>query len=138
MTTATAPMAPTPAPGPTNDDPEKQREELAMLEGHDADIPTEEEPVRVDEGPKAQERAVAREHSLSPANTDNEKIGDEEEGRRSPSDEHAEKVSEGPSDPLDPNVVDWDGPDDPYNPMNWGSGIKWGAVATISAITFIT
>jgi hypothetical protein len=26
--------------------------------------------------------------------------------------------------PLDPNVVDWDGPDDPEHPLNWSKGQK--------------
>ncbi|KAL2052844.1 hypothetical protein ABVK25_006783 [Lepraria finkii] len=38
----------------------------------------------------------------------------------------------------DPNIVDWDGPDDPANPMNWSEKLKWGNVAVISSITFLT
>lgn len=38
----------------------------------------------------------------------------------------------------DPNIVTWDGPNDPANPMNWSEGLKWGIVAVIAAITFIT
>jgi hypothetical protein len=38
----------------------------------------------------------------------------------------------------DPNVVFWDGPDDPLNPMNWPNGRKWGAIAVVSALTFFT
>ncbi|KUJ13395.1 MFS general substrate transporter [Mollisia scopiformis] len=30
--------------------------------------------------------------------------------------------------PTDPNIVDWDGPDDPANPMNWSTGRKVGAI----------
>ncbi len=42
-------------------------------------------------------------------------------------------------DPLaDPNIVFWDGPDDPANPMNWSSRVKWSNIAVVSAITFIT
>ena len=39
---------------------------------------------------------------------------------------------------LDPNIVGWDGPDDPKNPNNWTGGLKWGNVAVISSITFLT
>ncbi|CAH0047150.1 unnamed protein product [Clonostachys solani] len=39
---------------------------------------------------------------------------------------------------TDPNVVDWDGPDDPENPMNWPPRKKNTIVALISMITFIT
>lgn len=37
----------------------------------------------------------------------------------------------------DPNVVDWDGPDDPENPMNWPAKKKWTIIAALGAITFI-
>lgn len=38
----------------------------------------------------------------------------------------------------DQNVVDWDGPDDPENPLNWSRGKKWANIVTISSITLIT
>src|SRR5215469_8908743 len=41
---------------------------------------------------------------------------------------------------LDENVVWWDEPvdQDPDNPMNWGAGRKWGTIAILAFITFIT
>ena len=39
---------------------------------------------------------------------------------------------------VDPNVVDWEGPDDPQNPINWSERLKWANVAIIASITFIT
>lgn len=38
----------------------------------------------------------------------------------------------------DPNVVDWDGPDDPANPMNWPARKKWLIIAALGAVTFIS
>ncbi|CAI7573574.1 unnamed protein product [Penicillium crustosum] len=38
----------------------------------------------------------------------------------------------------DPNIVDWDGPDDPENPLNWTSGRKITATCSIALITFLT
>ncbi|KAM0268907.1 hypothetical protein ACHAQH_009868 [Verticillium albo-atrum] len=38
----------------------------------------------------------------------------------------------------DPNIVDWDGPDDPANPMNWPDKQKWFNIALISLLTFVT
>ncbi|KAF2665260.1 putative MFS multidrug transporter [Microthyrium microscopicum] len=38
----------------------------------------------------------------------------------------------------DPNIVDWDGPDDPQNPLNWPNSRRWGSVAVVSGITFLT
>jgi hypothetical protein len=39
---------------------------------------------------------------------------------------------------VDPNIVDFDGPDDMENPLNWTYWKKWGMVMLISAITFLT
>ena len=39
---------------------------------------------------------------------------------------------------VDPNIVDWDGPDDHGNPINWSEALKWGNVAVIATITFLT
>ncbi|KAJ5558176.1 hypothetical protein N7535_008392 [Penicillium sp. DV-2018c] len=39
---------------------------------------------------------------------------------------------------TDPNIVDWDGPDDPANPLNWSSRRKVGATCSIALITFLT
>lgn len=41
---------------------------------------------------------------------------------------------------TDPNVVNWDGPDDPENPLNWPSKRKWtniGLLALITTLTFV-
>ena len=38
----------------------------------------------------------------------------------------------------EPDLVDWDGLEDPKNPINWPESFKWINVAIISAITFIT
>lgn len=39
---------------------------------------------------------------------------------------------------TDPDIVDFDGPDDLQNPLNWSFSKKWGMVLLISAITFLT
>lgn len=38
----------------------------------------------------------------------------------------------------DPNLVSWDGPDDPNNPKNWSFKIKWAATIVVSSFTFIS
>ncbi|KAI0172196.1 MFS general substrate transporter [Hypoxylon sp. FL1284] len=38
----------------------------------------------------------------------------------------------------DPNVVDWDGPDDPENPMNWTDKKKWLNITILSIMTIVT
>ncbi|KAG9247369.1 MFS multidrug transporter-like protein [Calycina marina] len=39
---------------------------------------------------------------------------------------------------TDPNLVSWDGPNDPMNPKNWSIGRKWAAILVVSAFTFIS
>ncbi|KAJ6263100.1 Efflux pump vrtL [Drechslerella dactyloides] len=39
---------------------------------------------------------------------------------------------------TDPNLVTWDGPDDPENPLNWSIRKKWTATVVISAFTFLS
>lgn len=36
-----------------------------------------------------------------------------------------------------PNLVTWDGPDDPENPLNWTSAKRWTTVAVVSYTTFL-
>ncbi|RMZ78217.1 hypothetical protein DV738_g4024, partial [Chaetothyriales sp. CBS 135597] len=38
----------------------------------------------------------------------------------------------------DPDIVDWDGPDDPRRPVNWPKTRKWAVLSIVSAITFLT
>ena len=37
----------------------------------------------------------------------------------------------------DTNLVDFDGPDDPMNPLNWSLTYKWGVVWLLSIMTLI-
>ncbi|PSN60596.1 membrane transporter [Corynespora cassiicola Philippines] len=43
-----------------------------------------------------------------------------------------------PQEQPDPNVVDWDGPDDPENPQNWPESKKWGMIGALAAVTLVT
>ncbi|KAE9987066.1 hypothetical protein EG328_003848 [Venturia inaequalis] len=38
----------------------------------------------------------------------------------------------------DPNIVDWDGEDDPMNPLNWTPKKKWIIVGLLSLMTLVT
>lgn len=49
-----------------------------------------------------------------------------------------EAIADQPEVPQDPNVVDWDGPDDPKNPQNWAASRKWGIIGALAAVTLIT
>ncbi|KAG8894101.1 hypothetical protein FRB99_001520, partial [Tulasnella sp. 403] len=39
---------------------------------------------------------------------------------------------------TDPNVITWDGPDDPCNPKNWTKKRKWLATSIVSCFTFMS
>ena len=53
------------------------------------------------------------------------------------SDLHHEQQSEDGNETKDPNLVDWDGPDDPESPLNWPTWFKWANIITFSTITMI-
>ena len=38
----------------------------------------------------------------------------------------------------DPNVVSWDGPHDPENPMKWTDRKKWAGIGVLSIMTLVT
>ena len=79
------------------------------------------------------------EHCVDIANHPEEE--EEEEGlqkaMRSITRLHSEKDNGSGQKPLDPNIVDWDGPDDPANPMNWSKFKGLGHVAFISIFTLV-
>lgn len=39
---------------------------------------------------------------------------------------------------TDPNIVDWDGPNDPEKALNWPDKKKWANVAIVSVVTLLT
>jgi len=39
---------------------------------------------------------------------------------------------------INPFIVDWDGPNDPHNPMNWSKGKKTIAIFILSMLTLVT
>ncbi|KAF2790704.1 MFS general substrate transporter [Melanomma pulvis-pyrius CBS 109.77] len=97
-----------------------ERLETAFEQGHDADVPYNLEtyiPPTSD-----LEKSV---HS-TPASTrdDDGNLGEETQ---------AAAVHE-----IDPNIVDWDGPDDPENPMNWPVKKKWRLIFILALVTLVT
>jgi hypothetical protein len=40
-------------------------------------------------------------------------------------------------DAVDANIVTWDGPDDPENPVNWSSLKRWTLITLVSAVTLV-
>jgi hypothetical protein len=106
--------------------------ELAAAEGHDADIPT-----NIGSLHSEASRTSTRPHTPGGGEKDMAAAMEKDiekgahAGSMSSTHEPEEIVS-------DPNVVDFDGPDDMENPMNWKASKKWGMVMLVSAITFLT
>lgn len=111
-----------------------QKAELAFEEGHDADIPSN--------------TAEPESKTGTTAPSTNTDLHDLEKGEASSShssvSREPEVLKEQPAatttaiEPTDPNIVFWDGPDDPANPQNWSNKLKWTNIGILSIITLIT
>lgn len=105
--------------------------DLAAQEGHDADIPTNLGSIH----------CVPSNPSTRPHSPSNEKdiksLALEKDIEKGASPASSSIANEEDAE-VDPDIVDFDGPDDPQNPLNWGFTKKWGMVLLISAITFLT
>lgn len=104
--------------------------DLSAQEGHDADIPTNLGSIhRVPSNLSTRPQSVSNEKDIKSTAL-------EKDVEKGVSPALSSVDSEG--DETDPDIVDFDGPDDPQNPLNWGFTKKWGMVMLISAITFLT
>ena len=121
---------------------EKQTEELAYFEGHDADKPTDHlkrlpttAGLKSITGGKVVEKSEALKDEASKRSSSELGIAhpDPETGAI----EHDGSVDNEAKEPLDPNIVDWN-VDDPNKAVNWSNKMKWGNIAVLSVITFIT
>ncbi|KAF2707434.1 MFS general substrate transporter [Pleomassaria siparia CBS 279.74] len=114
---------------------------LAADEGHDADIPTNQGsilPTTLRSHSQSHNHGHdPTKHSTGIFDKDIEKGGTRPESLSSQEDNEDVHV-EGRGEENDANVVWWDGPDDPENPLNWGYKKKWGTVILVAAITFLT
>ena len=61
----------------------------------------------------------------------------DKESNRTKRDDH-EDAEDSAQQNVDPNIVDWDGPNDAANPQNWSKRVRIGHVALISVITLVT
>ena len=84
------------------------------------------------------------EHSSTESSTSQETATDQNQSqpKENPdveASEITEKDKEAAAEPSsDPNVVTWDGEDDSNRPQNWTKGKKWGNMAIVSTICFLT
>lgn len=104
---------------------------LAAAEGHDADIPTNAGSINQNASPtSSRPRTPAGDEKDIPAAMEK----DLEKG----ADAESMASMDQPEEITNPNIVNFDGPDDMDNPMNWKASKKWGMISLVSAITFLT
>lgn len=107
-----------------------EKEALAYEEGHDADIPSNEGVETCSQnGGLDKDVAAGRDHEPPHSSSSRSSVivpSDDPEKAQ------AVVVSQ------DPNIVDWDGPDDPANPQNWSGTKKWAHIAVLSVLTLLT
>lgn len=102
----------------------EQKEDLAYIEGHNTSyIPS---PVQSD-GDFESSPTMSERRGSYDLEGGTQKLPAAKTAVESPSEEAA-----------DPNIVSWDGPNDPENPVNWSTGLKCSSIALVSAITFVT
>jgi hypothetical protein len=107
--------------------------DLAALEGHDADVSSNSGIIhQVSDNKYIRPYTSLDEKDINSSALEK----DIEKGVSSAPTSTADELDQETEE--DPNIVDFDGPDDPQNPMNWRFAKKWGMVLLISAITFLT
>lgn len=108
--------------------------ELAAVEGHDADIPSNIGTIHEDLSKPLDNSPAPTEASITNFGKDIEKGGASREGSTFTTPDAKVEAQE----IEDSNVVFWDGPDDLENPLNWPNSRKWAAIGMVSAVTFLT
>ncbi|CZT44713.1 related to multidrug resistant protein [Rhynchosporium secalis] len=112
--------------------PEIEKEPVASYEHHNADAPTGVPDVRADVKPKRPTVDANRKSSLRGSRgKENRSVNG-----ASRDVEKAKRKTSGAG--RDPNIVWWDGPHDPTNPMNFSRWSKILNVTLVSAICFVT
>lgn len=104
-----------------------EKQQQAVDEGHDADIPSRLGYVLDSKGERRLQESIASQRRLSQASkadAGNEVLDPEKQA--------VEDVTD------DENVVFWDGDDDPDNPYNWARWRKVLNCVLVSALTFVT
>lgn len=86
--------------------------ELAAIEGHDADIPTNAGSIH-----QVTTRTSARAPSLNGHEEKEKSAIEEKDVEKAMGTESTSSVDDSDRESADPNVVDFDGPDDPENPL---------------------
>jgi hypothetical protein len=95
---------------------------------------------------EADEKSSTTEQKRAPESIDTETVNEDRDVEKQQPDDSVQDVdveisktdSENGSGEVDPNIVDFDGPNDPHNPMNWSKKRKWLNGGFLSVLTLIT
>jgi hypothetical protein len=114
--------------------------DLAAAEGHDADIPSNAGTFHEDSSKQWATSPAPTEISSTHFEKDIEKEGaSRAASTRTTPIPSIHNDSKNETEKLeDSNIVFWDGPQDPENPLNWPNSRKWAAIGMVSAVTFLT
>ena len=108
----------------------KDEEEGATIIGDSLDIAVNGS-INVDAGKEKGDRTGLE--TPSPLFSSEDQPKDIETGEAQPHTTSDEEIS-----PADPNVVDFNGPNDPTIAVNWALSKKWSTVAILSLLTLVT
>jgi hypothetical protein len=106
-----------------------KKELQAFEEGHDSDVP----PQQSTSNDRDTAALEAEKEKLPDTSSNISEEGDADLEKGKPS----EAVDE-EKELQDPNIVDWEGPDDPENPQNWSAAKKWSNIGILSFLTLLT
>lgn len=112
-----------------------EKETLATYEGHDPDVPSNEGYVLDAAGELKREQAIATQYTTyhGARNTLDQP---QHNGKNEDVEKHSTETSTEESD--DRNIVWWDGPNDPQDPLNFSPWLKILNIALVAAICFVS
>ncbi len=73
-----------------------------------------------------------------PSNSSDDDLGEKdlEKGDEVADNRKPEESKKKKQEAKDPNLIEWNGPDDPENPQNWPNGKKWRVTMALALMTF--
>ncbi|KAE9993265.1 hypothetical protein EG327_005872 [Venturia inaequalis] len=114
--------------------------ERSAVEGHDADIPSNARTLHENASKQWTTSPSPTEIDSLQSDKDTEKDGESKEvsTQTTPIPSLHSKSEAEAEEQDDPNIVGWDGDDDPNNPLNWSNKKKWAAIGIVSVTTLLT
>lgn len=118
-----------------------EKEMAAFKEGHDADITSSQTVLRREQRQDhgKQSNGIGKEVDVGKQDAiDSSEVSSIKEDAVINDLEKRKPVASSNEEEADPNIVSWDGPDDPANPVNFSASLKWGNIAVLSMFSTLT